>query len=257
MSIQSLDRAFDILELIGSHSSPVPLKTIAEKLDLSVSTVHNLIRTMVNRGYIQHVGARGGFMLGYELVELASLFPSQLHVIDLVKPYVLELYERTAQESTYFSILRKDVVTPEIYFPSSYSLNVTMGVTTLDKLYCSAQGKVFMAYMKEAQYKKYMQTQEFQRLGPNTITDEAELRKELSRVREQGYGLNNEETEAGASGIAAPLINPNGHMLGVFAIGLPTIRMKEKRELLIQAILDITREAADKLFADFERTTTG
>lgn len=255
MSIQSLERAFDILELIASHNTPVPLKTIAEEMDLSVSTVHNLVRTMVNRGYIQHVGARGGFVLGYELVELAAVVPVQFQISDVVKPYVVDLYDRSEKESTYFSVIRKDIISTEIYIPSSYALSVSLGTDTLDKLYCSAQGKVFLAYMSETHLNKYFRSHELTKMGPNTITNEAVLRKELELTRTRGYALNEEESELGAAGLAAPVLDGAGHLLGVLAVGLPAIRMKEKRDRLITTIVEISQQVTKKVFELNQQST--
>ncbi|WNR43500.1 IclR family transcriptional regulator [Paenibacillus roseipurpureus] len=243
MSIQSLDRAFDILELIANQSSPVPLKNIAEEMGLSVSTVHNLVRTMVNRGYVEHVSARGGFTLGNQLVELAANVPSHLQITELVRPFVLQLYNQSEKESTYFSTFRKDVISPEIYIPSSYALSVTLGADTLDKLHTSSQGKVFLAYMTESRREKYIRTHSLDRLGPNTIVDPESLRHEIVRVKELGYALNEDETELGASGIAAPLLQEDGRLLGVFAIGLPSVRMTEKKQRLISLIKGIAEDS--------------
>lgn len=66
-----------------------------------------------------------------------------------------------------------------------------------------------------------------------------------------------DESEAGACGIAAPLIDPNGHLLDAFAIGLPSIRMMEKKGMLIKAVTQLVREAAGKLFDDANQENDG
>jgi IclR family acetate operon transcriptional repressor len=251
MSIQSLQRAFDILELIAGYSSPVPLKTIADQSGLSVSTVHNLVKTMVDRGYLVHVGARGGFALGPELIELAELVPIHYHVNDIVKPFALELYEKAERESTYFSIMRKNQVIAEFFYPGNYSLNVVMRAEIMDDLHCSAQGKIYLAYMNPQQRERYLKSRELVKHGPRTIENYDELIENLEIVRKQGYAINYEETEEGACGMAAPLFSADGRVLGTFAIGLPTIRMVQKKKRLIDTMLEVTARAQQELSNHF------
>ena len=80
-SVQSLERALDILDLLGRASSRgLSLKEICAGVQLHPSTAHHLIRTMVVRAYLQQDADTRRYCLGPRLIRLRA---SALHRLDL------------------------------------------------------------------------------------------------------------------------------------------------------------------------------
>lgn len=92
--IQSLHRAFDILEFVARFDV-VGATRISTDLGLSVSTVNNLCRTMADRGYL--VGRRGQYRVGPAFTLLATRWNPMLALPEIVVPVLESLTEATGQ----------------------------------------------------------------------------------------------------------------------------------------------------------------
>src|SRR5687767_12488357 len=103
--IQSLDRAFDILDLLGqTDTRGLSLKAICATTDLNPSTAHHLIGTMVARGYVRQNPDSRRYMLGSALLRLRNVALEGVDLEALALPFAQELLDRTA-ESVYVSVL--------------------------------------------------------------------------------------------------------------------------------------------------------
>jgi IclR family KDG regulon transcriptional repressor len=91
-----------------------------------------------------------------------------------------------------------------------------------------------MAFLPDDEMEELLPRLHLERLTPQTITDLDELRQELSRTRERGYAVNNEEQEKGVRAVGVPIINRRD--LPVASISLPTLTfrysMKELEEFV-------------------------
>jgi DNA-binding IclR family transcriptional regulator len=91
--------------------------------------------------------------------------------------------------------------------------------------YCTALGKTLLAYLPEAEVAEWAATQRFTALTPSTITTARRLLKELSVIRQRGYGLDEEEREKGVCCIAAPVRNHTGDVVAAVSAAGPLQRM--------------------------------
>src|SRR4051812_4965974 len=105
-SIQSLDRAFDILDVLGqADSKGLSLKAICAVTGLHPSTTHHLLGTMVARGYLSQDADSRRYMLGPTLLRMRSAALDQLDLQSIASPFARELLDRSS-ESVYVSVLR-------------------------------------------------------------------------------------------------------------------------------------------------------
>src|SRR5687768_4390862 len=103
-SIQSLERAFDILDLFRvGGSQTLSLKTICAATGLHASTAHHLIATMVKRGFMDQDADTRQYRLGSALLRLQSVADDKLDLQRLAMPLLRHLVERT-QEEAYLGI---------------------------------------------------------------------------------------------------------------------------------------------------------
>ena len=72
-TIQSVDRAIDVLEVLAHSGGELPLKAIAQKTGLNVSTCHHLLATLVNRGYVSRSKLGRLYFIGSKVSELSKL----------------------------------------------------------------------------------------------------------------------------------------------------------------------------------------
>lgn len=106
-----------------------------------------------------------------------------------------------------------------------------------------AGGKVLLAYAPEDLREEYLARHHLRPLTPSTIVDQRQFEAELERIRERGYGFDEEEFIAGVSCIAVPIIRDG--VLFVYSISLPAQRFVERRQELTRALTATAKAAAE------------
>ncbi len=102
-------------------------------------------------------------------------------------------------------------------------------------LHARASGKVLMAFATPDLFERYVARQPLTALTPNTITDPDTLLTELDRIRERGYGLDEEEFALGVTCVAAPIFD-GGTAIAALTVAAPTGRFAEATEMLVAAV---------------------
>jgi DNA-binding IclR family transcriptional regulator len=115
-------------------------------------------------------------------------------------------------------------------------------------LYCTAVGKVLLAWLPPEEQEEVLGRLTLAPLTRNTITEMDGLRRELQRVAAQGYAVDREECEEGASCLAVPLRDHSGLVVAALGISAPTLRLTEaKREQLTLLLLEEGRVLSQEL----------
>ena len=130
-------------------------------------------------------------------------------ISSVARPYMEHLAQRTGA-SVVLSICESgSVITLDQVQPRS-NLHVVSNVGARLPIYCTSQGKVFLAHMKAADAQKLLQRQTFVSFTPHTITDIPTLLQKLSECREAGYAIENGEYKIGLCSISAPVFTQDG-----------------------------------------------
>ena len=115
-------------------------------------------------------------------------------------------------------------------------------------LHAGASSKVLLAYFTPEQVAEMARQVGLPGLARNTLTDLAALDEELRAIRERGYAFSLEETDAGAWGVAAPILDRQGHAVAAVGIASPTSRHSQDAERrFITLTLEAARQIADRL----------
>lgn len=223
-SIQSLDRAFDILNAIAASSTKeLSLKEICAATSLHPSTAHHLISTMVARGYVSQKPESRRYSLGPALLRLRSAALDALDLQSVAQPFAAELLTRTS-ESVYFSTLQGWDFPPLIMLPSPHPIRFVRQPSPIPCLHATASGKCLLAYQPDETIERYIGEVPLTRFTPNTIVDPAALRAELGAIRERGLSFDLEEQSVGAQCAAAPVFNDQGKIVAALSFSSPTFR---------------------------------
>ena len=114
--------------------------------------------------------------------------------------------------------------------------------------YCTGLGKTLLAFRPEAEVAAWAATQKFTALTPRTVTTAKRLMKELTVIRERGYGLDEEEREKGVCCVAAPIRNHTGEVVAAVSAAGPVHRMP--RELAGSTVASAVMTAAAAISID-------
>lgn len=214
--IQSVDRALTILECLSGSLRELGVTDIAAQMGLSKSTIHGLVQTLAEAGYLEQNHDNKRYRLGMKLFQLGCLVQDRMDIREIAKPYLQRLsdeFNLTAHMGLYRDyqmvyIDKVDAKNAHIIY-SQIGKNVPM--------YCTGIGKAVFAYLP-AQEQTYLMNQNREAVTPNTIIDENDLRQELDSIHKQGYAIDQEEIELGLFCVAVPIFDHQGEPLGALSI---------------------------------------
>jgi IclR family KDG regulon transcriptional repressor len=202
--IQSVSRALELLKLF-SEEPDLSLTEISQRLSLSTSSVFRLLATLQAHGYLEQNPASRRYRLGVACLELGGTFLSQSDVRRRALPILRSLRD-DCRETVHMGMLDGREV---VYIEKLESLQPigSMGsrIGARAPARCTALGKAMLAYRPEDEVRRLYPEPELPQLTPSTITDLEELIKELDRIRERGYAIDEQENELGVKCIAVPI----------------------------------------------------
>ena len=246
-TVQSVVRALTLLDALGDSRGEVGVAELSKRVGLHVSTAHRILATLVARGYGRQNPDTGRYALGAKAFHLAESYLGQMDLRHMVRP-VLERLGQETGETANLVILdgREALYLDKVESPQS--LRIFSRIGRRAPLYCTAAGKVLLAWRPNAEQSALLGRSPLGRLTKRTIISLSQLRQELERVREQGYGLDLEECEDGASCIAAPVRNAKDETVAAVGISGPSIRMNAQRiQGLVPSVTEAGRQASERL----------
>lgn len=206
MSVQSIDRAFDILELLSLESRGLTMTEVGLKLDLHKSTVHRLLSSMRERGYIEKSQETGNYRLGLGFIELASLYLNSLELKTEAQPFLHRLTKQTGQTS--FLAIRDGHEVVYIDKVETYdSLRRYKIIGRRRPLYATSLGKALLSGMRDKEIEQLYAEHPFEKLTEKTLLTFDALMKEIHQIRKQGWSIDDEENEKGTRCVGAPVFD--------------------------------------------------
>lgn len=212
---QSLIRGLKLLEILSNFPNGCPLAKLAEIAELNKSTVHRLLQGLQNEGYVKPTHSLGSYRLTTKCLSLGQKTLSSMNIIPLAAPH-LERLNLALGETVNFSKREGD------HAIMIYKLEPTLGMMRTRAyigqelpLYCSAMGKLYLAYEENPDYlAHYWQhhRQHITQLTVKTITDLAAMQQELAEIVQSGFAMDREENELGVCCLAAPVFNYLGNV---------------------------------------------
>ena len=243
--VQSVERVFNILEIMAGEGAPITVTELAEKVNLKISTVHRLLSTLLHRGYVEQEESNK-YRLGLKLMELGNSVLYYSDIRTVARPFLEELVDR-CNETVNLAILDD---TDVVYIDQVESKNLIIvkmlaQVGNRGPVHCTSSGKALVAFLPEEKREETIARLDLAKYTNETITDLENLRKELKRVREDGYAVDWGEREEHVRCIAAPIFNHEGRAIASLSISGPSTRITTyymKNELV-----DLIRETAERL----------
>jgi IclR family transcriptional regulator, KDG regulon repressor len=245
--IQSVDRAIEILECFSNDQNELGVTEISRMLSLHKSTVFGLLATLENRGYMEQNQSNGKYKLGMKLFELGARIQNNMDIAAIAKPYLEDIVKKY-NETIHLVINDKGQAVYIDKVEGSASMRMYSQLGKRPPMYCTGVGKSILAFMPQEYIDYYLSNEDLKKLASNTITDVEKMKKELEKVREQGYSIDDEEIEDGLRCVAAPIFDHKGYAAGALSIAGPTSRMtKTRMEELAVIIKEAARQISNKL----------
>ncbi len=203
-AVQSVRRTFMILEAMVAAGGTASLTRLSGDVGLPLPTIHRLVRTLVDLGYVWQDGARQ-YVLGTRLIPLGAASSGVVRV--LARPYLRSLMEASG-ESANLAVLEGDEVTYVAQVQSQRTVRMFTEVGGRVTAHSTATGKALLSTLSESELAALVRRQGLPGRTDSTLTDPERLARDLDQVRERGYAMDDQEHEIGVRCVAVPLPDP-------------------------------------------------
>ena len=249
VGVQSLGRAFAILEEVARHREGIGLADLSKPVGLHNSTTFHLAKTMVSLGYIRQEKDSKRYRIGRPLFALAASALDEIEMVNVAKP-VLEDLSRDTGESSHFSVRMGDavVVIARTGGPGAFQLADRVGVVR--PAHCTALGKVMLASLTDDQLNRFLQRVELKPSTEKSITEISALLREIAEVRRTGVAYDDGEFNIEVRCIAVPVKDFTGQIIGALGISGPIWRQSNQAQ---QAKAKMLQAAASRLSAAWSK----
>ncbi len=245
--VQSLGRAFSIMEEVARNRGGIALAELSKRVGLHNSTTFHLVQTMVSLGYIRQMKDSKRYRIGRPLFALAASALDEIEMVSLATP-VLEDLSRETGESCHFAVRMGDsvVVSARTAGPGAFQMTDRVGVVR--PAHCTALGKIILAALRPDQLDRWFERAELKAHTPKSIVERGPLKEQIEEIRRSGIAFDDGEFDPEVRCVAIPVRDFGGNVIGALGISGPIWRLS------IQTLQGRTRAvqaAAERLSAEF------
>ncbi|MCM2359872.1 MAG: IclR family transcriptional regulator [Geobacteraceae bacterium] len=245
--IQTVVHALDVLEQFRGDVDELGVTELSRRLRLHKNNVFRLLATLESHNYIEQNKHTENYRLGLKNLQLGQTVIRQMGLLRRARP-VLESLTGECNETCYVAILKEAHVIYLDALESAHPVRVASRTGARLPLHCTAEGKVLLAGASDTARQR-CSARELKRYTAHTVTDRQELEKELEMVAARGYALENEELDQGVRGVAVPIRNYTGCVVGALGVSGPATRFSEARihDELVPLLLRAAAEVSGRL----------
>lgn len=248
--VQTLEKAFDVLIYLKENATPmgVSIAEISDGLKMGKSSVHRILDTLYAYNVIERVQQTGKYCLGWGLYDFAQSVLNNHSLSETnYRKYVMDICDAFF-ETVNLGICNNGEVVIICKIEPDRKLRSRVEVGEREPLYCTALGKQFLASFSEEELEKYLSSVRLEKLAVNTIVTHEGLKKELQKVREQGYSIDYMEYSEDLICIGVPVLDYTKRVVAALSVSLPENRYtEEKGREIIQTLKEKSAELSSFL----------
>jgi IclR family acetate operon transcriptional repressor len=244
--VQSLTRAFDLLEHLADAGGSATLSRLAAESGLPLPTIHRLMRSLVATGYVRQDPSRR-YALGPRLIRLGESASQMLG--SWAMPYLAGLVEQIG-ETANGAILEGDAVVYVAQVPSQHSMRMFTEVGRRVLPHSTGVGKALLSTLPDEQVLEIVERTGMPAQTSRTITDPDDLLRALEQARRLGYTTDDGEQEEGVRCVAVPGVGAPGR--AAISVSGPDSRVTLDR---VDEIAPVLMKAAQALVTDLDRAS--
>jgi IclR family KDG regulon transcriptional repressor len=247
VGVQSLGRAFSILEEIARHREGIGLADLSRLVGLHNSTTFHLAKTMVSLGYIRQEKESKRYRIGRPLFVLAASALDEIEMVNLATP-ILEELSRETGESSHFAVRMGNAVVVIARTGGSGAFQLTDRVGVVRPAHCTAVGKALLAAMRPDQLEIFIRRVGLKPSTKNSITQIPAMLREIEEVRRTGIAVDDCEFNLEVRCVAVPVKDFTGRTIGALGVSAPVWRMSRQA---LQSRTKTVQAAAKRLGSEF------
>ncbi|NIK69573.1 MULTISPECIES: IclR family transcriptional regulator [unclassified Paenibacillus] len=220
-NVRAVERALDIL-LCFTEGTDLAMSEIAEKVGLHKSTVHRMLATLEDRGFVERDPSSERYHLGMRMWELSAHLSSSDDQAVIWQPEMERLRDRLGETVSIYVRDGSERVRIQAV-QSNQPVRRVAPVGARLPLYAGASSKVLIAYSD-----RFVQEQIFGDPAWLLAIDLDLYKQQLEEIVQQGYATSFEEREPGVAALAAPIFNRHGQVAAALSVSGPSSRLTLK-----------------------------
>ena len=215
--VKSIERAFLIVDALAEEPREHSLTELATTLGWPKSTVHGVLSTLVQYRYAEQSGETGRYRLGVRFFELGVKVGKMWDIRSIAMPYMQKLNAELGEMVQLGTEDRGEILYLE-KLDSTHLIRIVSEIGGRLPIHCTGLGKAMLAFLPAATVKRIIREKGLASYTANTITNPAALERELSKIREQGYAIDDGEIMLGLRCVAAPIFDGKGQVCYALSI---------------------------------------
>jgi len=227
--VQSVSRAFTLLELLGQSNNGRSISELSGASGLPLGTTHRLLNTLTQLGYVEQDSETRLYGLGLRFLHLRGQVIRRLGLAERAMPQMKALMRRV-NETVHLAVLDKGEV---LYIDRVEGMQTVGMFTQIGKrgpAHATALGKSMLAFLPDNVWRSVVADRGLPRLSATTITTVAVFENELAAIRQRGYAIDNSEAGEPVRCVASPIYDYTGQVIAAASISGPCDRMRPERD---------------------------
>ena len=245
-TVSAVRHAVEVLTALSQTGGPLGVSALARLVGRHKSTVSRILATLEETSLVERDQATGQYRLGLGLVALAGPLLRNLDVRKVARPLLEEL-ARSCGETASLSLWdgQAAVIVEQILGNRAIAHVALPGRRV--PAHCTAAGKVLLAHCPKVE-REAVFAEGLKSYTPHSVTEPDALRRELERLRRDGYALNDQEYEAESCGAASPVYDRHGEVVAAVTVAVPKHRFgAASRHILFEHVRRAAAEASRHL----------
>lgn len=239
-AVPALDKIVRICDYLSTQDGAT-FSQIFQDLTLPKSSTSSLLNALVSHGILRQ--EQGKYYLGLRLHQWGDKSIEQFDLRKVAEPFMAELRDKT-NLTCHLGIL--DGLSP-VYIAkleNDQPINIRTWIGKKLPLHSTGVGKALIAWLPEEKIDLLLPVEPFPKYTDTTITKKTQLKKELAKIKKQGWAYDNQEDALGVHCIAAPIFDKNDQPIAAISISGVLFQLPVDK---IEAYSILVRQACQKI----------
>lgn len=226
-SVQSLDRALRILAIVAEGNG-LSLSEIAADSGLAASTAYRMLTTLENHGMVEFDKTDQLWSIGVGTYRMGAAFLRRRKLVDRARIVMQDLMEKTG-ETANLGVAEDDCVVFVSQIETHQAIRAFFRPGTRSPFHASGIGKAVLAHLEGDRVAAIVRKAGLESFTEKTLSSEPALARDLGRIKQRGWSVDDEERHPGMRCVAAAIFNEFGEAIGGISVSGPTVRVTPER----------------------------
>lgn len=241
---RAVERALSIIELVAESRKGLSNADLSRRLKIPKSSASYILRVLENRAYLKR-DANGKYRLGLKLLSLSGEASAHPDLREVAKPFLRDFLKKTRLPEAHLAVLDngRAVYIEKVENERSF-IKMDIWIGHRLPVHTTAIGKVLVAYLPETEVLEILEMRGMEKKTRRSITSKQRFLKELKKVCEYGFALDNEENSDDVRCIAAPIFDAGGRVAAALGTSSTILHIDEEH---LPKLIDLVKRSAAKV----------